>query len=129
MIVAATETALSPTATTYAACAANNIAVRANGGKSINEVDGGVGNRAAFVGAGSPYDCCVACITSADNCAGFVYLGIRGFECELLQSGTCQPGTSPGGLQFKTSPSDTGAGIPVGNGKCGVVTNAGPGTE
>ncbi|KAL9604764.1 MAG: hypothetical protein Q9219_000212 [cf. Caloplaca sp. 3 TL-2023] len=125
----ATMTVLNYGPTTYAACASSNLAETANGGHSINEVDGGVGNRASFVAAGSTYDCCVACITSSDNCRAYIYLGIRNFECELLNGDICDPGVAFGGLQFKTSPSNTTPGLPVGNGRCGVVRNAGVGQQ
>ncbi|KAG8527153.1 uncharacterized protein KY384_008583 [Bacidia gigantensis] len=126
--ITATEVATIPTATTYAACQPNNIATTANGGKTINEVDGGSGNHASFTSGSSPYDCCVACITSSDNCRAFVYLGLgNGYDCELLIGSSCDPGVAFGGTQFRTSPSTTTAGIPVGNGKCGIVGNGGTG--
>ena len=124
---AATSTILNYAATSYAACAANNIIDHANGGKTIEEVDGGTGNRASFVYSGNSYDCCVSCITSSDNCRAFVYVGLSGFECELLIGNSCTPGVPGGGLQYKTSLSDTGPGIPVGNGRCGLVQNGGTG--
>ncbi|KAL8792144.1 MAG: hypothetical protein Q9195_005240 [Heterodermia aff. obscurata] len=67
-----TVTVNAPAATSYAACSSANIAANANGGHTISEVDGGVGNSASFVSTGSSYDCCVACITSTDNCRAFV---------------------------------------------------------
>ena len=115
-----------PAATSYDACSSANIIDHANGGHTIVEVDGGVGNSASFVSTGSAYDCCVACITSSDNCRGFVYIGISGFECELITGNTCDPGVAYGGEQFKTDATDTNSpGLPIGNGRCGIIANGG----
>ncbi|KAI4233255.1 MAG: hypothetical protein LQ352_008270 [Teloschistes flavicans] len=123
--VTSTISATGTATTTYAACGPTNIATTANGGHSISEVDGGVGNSASFVSVDSAYSCCVACITSSDNCRGFVYIGISGFECELINGNTCDPGVAFGGLQFKTDSSATDPGLPVGNGRCGIVQDGG----
>ncbi|KAL9577243.1 MAG: hypothetical protein Q9203_007536 [Teloschistes exilis] len=111
--------------TSYAACGPSNIATTANGGHTISEVDGGVGNSASFVTVDSPYSCCVACITSSDNCRAFVYIGLPGFECELITGNTCDPGVPFGGLQFRTDPYAMDQGLPVGNGRCGIVQDGG----
>ncbi|KAL8786152.1 MAG: hypothetical protein Q9195_008323 [Heterodermia aff. obscurata] len=124
-----TVTVSNPAATSYAACSSANLITNANGGHTIDEVDGGVGNSASFVSVGSSYDCCVACITSTDNCRGFVYIGISGFECELITGTTCDPGVSFGGTQFKTNPTSTDPGLPIGNGACGNIANGGVNTN
>ncbi|KAL8762953.1 MAG: hypothetical protein Q9194_007449 [Teloschistes cf. exilis] len=111
--------------TSYAACGPSNIATTANGGHTISEVDGGVGNSASFVTVDSPYSCCVACITSSDNCRAFIYIGLPGFECELITGNTCDPGVPFGGLQFRTDPYAMDQGLPVGNGRCGIVQDGG----
>ncbi|KAI4199826.1 MAG: hypothetical protein LQ350_004356 [Teloschistes chrysophthalmus] len=123
--ITSTTTVLGTATTSYAACGPSNIATTANGGHTISEVDGGVGNSASFVSVDSAYSCCVACITSSDNCRGFVYIGIAGFECELLTGNTCDPGVAFGGLMFRTDPYAMDQGIPVGNGRCGIVQNGG----
>ncbi|KAL8660463.1 MAG: hypothetical protein Q9202_006544 [Teloschistes flavicans] len=123
--ITSTTTIQGTATTTYAACGPSNIATTANGGHSISEVDGGVGNSASFVSVDSAYSCCVACITSSDNCRGFVYIGISGFECELINGNTCDPGVAFGGLQFKTDSWATDPGLPVGNGRCGIVQDGG----
>lgn len=97
----------------------------ANGGHTIVEVDGGNGNSASFVSSNTAYDCCVACITSTSSCRGFVFVNIPGFECELITGSSCDPGQAFGGEQFKTDMSSTEAGLPVGNGPCGIIQNGG----
>ena len=115
-----------PTATSYDACSSANIIDHANNGHTIVEVDGGNGNSASFVDTDSPYACCVACITSSDNCRAFVFIGIPGFSCELIIGNTCDPGVAYGGEQFLTDSTDTNSpGLPVGNGRCGILQNGG----
>ena len=116
-----TASVVAPSATYYAACAANNMVNSANGGHGIYAI--------YYLGPltsetdNTPYDCCVTCQTSTNLCNGFAYLG---GTCYYFGDGQNCRGDTQGLSVFQTEDGlDPSAGYTVGNGPCGQVGDNG----
>ncbi|RBQ78823.1 hypothetical protein FVER14953_21404 [Fusarium verticillioides] len=108
------------TATTYAACQANNLINSANGGHFIWNINYGGSQNQIQVGipARNAYECCVAC-HQTQNC---IWSNFPGF-CELVIANSCNP-NSNFNSSFITSP-DVRRGTTISNGPCGFIANGG----
>ncbi|KAL9618235.1 MAG: hypothetical protein Q9160_007005 [Pyrenula sp. 1 TL-2023] len=118
-----TQTVEVPGATSYAACAANNVVNSANGGQGIYAIS--LTNQAlTFVSttASSAYDCCVQCETTSQNCVGSFFYYIS--DCMLIVQTSCMPGAFTG-ASFGTGPFPPDGGFTISNGPCGAIANNG----
>ncbi|PNP85246.1 hypothetical protein FNYG_01475 [Fusarium nygamai] len=108
------------TATTYAACQANNLINSANGGHFIWNINYGGSQNQIQVGipARNAYECCVAC-HQTQNC---IWSNFPGF-CELVIANSCNPNNNFNS-SFITSP-DVRRGTTISNGPCGFIANGG----
>ncbi|RKL41237.1 hypothetical protein BFJ72_g5665 [Fusarium proliferatum] len=108
------------TATTYAACQANNLINSANGGHFIWNINYGGSQNQIQVGipARNAYECCVACHQTR-NCIWSNFPG----GCELVIANSCNP-NSNFNSSFITSP-DVRRGTTISNGPCGFIANGG----
>ncbi|KAF4440094.1 hypothetical protein FACUT_3617 [Fusarium acutatum] len=108
------------TATTYAACQANNLIDSANGGHFIWNINYGGSQNQIQVGipARNAYECCVAC-HQTQNC---IWSNFPGF-CELVIANSCNPNNNFNS-SFITSP-DVRRGTTISNGPCGFIANGG----
>ncbi|KAF2488664.1 hypothetical protein BU16DRAFT_568183 [Lophium mytilinum] len=104
--------AVAPTSTYYAACAPNNVISTVNG-QGIVQAYYNNPNYFSSTGAGSGYDCCVACITTS-GCGGTY--GAPG-ACYLLMEGS---GCSQSQEAYELELGGSGdQGIYASNGYCG----------
>ena len=115
----ATETAIVPGPTVYAACAADNIATTANGGYAIQVISTSNGSFSRVTGVSTAVDCYVACQRSL-TCRGTFLVDAT---CYNIVGGTCSAGTFQG-ESFQTL-STRNPGFTVSNGPCGLVANGG----
>ncbi|KAF5661040.1 hypothetical protein FCIRC_11966 [Fusarium circinatum] len=108
------------TATTYAACQANNLINSANGGHFIWNVNYGGSQNQIQVGipARNAYECCVACHQTR-NCIWSNFPS----NCELVIATSCNPRDNFNS-SFITSP-DARRGTTISNGPCGFIANGG----
>ncbi|EMT66195.1 hypothetical protein FOC4_g10006586 [Fusarium odoratissimum] len=108
------------TATTYAACQANNLINSANGGHFIWQINYGGSRNQIQVGitARNAYECCVACHQTR-NCIWSNFPG----GCELVIANSCNPNDNFNS-SFITSP-DVRRGTTISNGPCGFIANGG----
>ncbi|KAH7226755.1 hypothetical protein BKA60DRAFT_659465 [Fusarium oxysporum] len=108
------------TATTYAACQANNLINSANGGHFIWKINYGGSRNQIQVGipARNAYECCVACHQTR-NCIWSNFPG----GCELVIANSCNPNDNFNS-SFITSP-DVRRGTTISNGPCGFIANGG----
>ncbi|KAF4945763.1 hypothetical protein FGADI_11695 [Fusarium gaditjirri] len=106
------------TATTYAACQANNLINSANGGHFIWQVNYGGSRNQIQVGipARNAYECCVAC-HQTPNCIWSNFPG----GCELVIVNACNLNDNFNS-SFITSP-DVRRGTTISNGPCGFIAN------
>ncbi|KAF9773134.1 hypothetical protein IL306_009096 [Fusarium sp. DS 682] len=112
-----------PVETFYAACADNNLASTANGGKKIAEFSPWTANRPSLInGLTSAYACCVECQKSK-NC----------FMSRFSDEGSCwlyltpNDDTCPAQVDWLTYRTDTGVSVvwTYSNGPCGKAKNGG----
>ncbi|MCJ1464845.1 hypothetical protein MMC07_003460 [Pseudocyphellaria aurata] len=108
-----------PAATSYAACARNNLIEAVQGAEIVLAARSGVSDPALsfFTQAKTSYDCCVSCITNS-TCAAAAF-STASSTCEMFTDASC---ASPGAYDFQasfnaTSPAD--AGQVISNGNCG----------
>ncbi|KAG5743922.1 hypothetical protein H9Q70_013363 [Fusarium xylarioides] len=108
------------TATTYAACQANNLINSANGGHFIWNINYGGSQNQIQVGipARNAYEYCVAW-HQTQNCIWSNFPG----GCELVIANSCNP-RSNFNSSFITSP-DVRRGTTISNGPCGFIANGG----
>ncbi|KAL6718467.1 hypothetical protein ACLMJK_004558 [Lecanora helva] len=123
--VTATATAteiVAPTATHYAACAANNIVSAANGGGDIIgwDIDQRLTPNSNIPNIG-PQACCEACQRTANCASSIAFPDNQG--CSLLIANTCNPGSTFGNKFY--SRVGWGIGATLSNGPCGQFGNGG----
>ncbi|KAH7254157.1 uncharacterized protein BKA55DRAFT_689661 [Fusarium redolens] len=108
------------TATTYAACQANNLINSANGGHFVWQVNYGGSRNQIQVGipARNAYECCIAC-HQTQNCIWSNFPG----GCELVIANSCNPHDNFNS-SFITS-QDVRRGTTISNGPCGFIANGG----
>ena len=112
---------MAPSATLYAACASNNIINSANGNQGVFEVvynsDINSNNQVIASGAQTPYDCCVACQTTA-NC---IFSDVLFGNCELVIGSMCSPSSGQNTGFCTLASVAAGAGFTLSNGPCGQI--------
>ncbi|KAF4337293.1 hypothetical protein FBEOM_8806 [Fusarium beomiforme] len=113
-----------PVETFYAACADNNLASTANGGKKIAEFDPRTPNRSSLItGLKSAYACCVEC-QKTKNC--FMSRSSNGGSACWLYL-TPSDDTCPAQVDWLTYRTNTGVSVEwtYSNGPCGKAINGG----
>lgn len=103
-----------PTPIFYAACGADNLVSEVNGQIVDTLIFADPAGSATVLQAGSPYDCCVACLMT-DNCAGSGFT--PGICFGLTPDNGCAGDKSSG--TFQVGPGSSGSGFTISNSKCG----------